>query len=82
MGGDSADAVARAETAKRVATLVLALQEPYRTTVVLRYFEGLSYQDVAEVLGVRPGTVKSRLNRAHTILREELGSAHCSREAG
>jgi RNA polymerase sigma-70 factor (ECF subfamily) len=41
--------------------------------VVLRYPEGLSYEEIGEVLGLPPGTVRSRLNRAHAALRELLG---------
>jgi RNA polymerase sigma-70 factor (ECF subfamily) len=41
--------------------------------VVLRYPEGLSYDEIGEILGLPPGTVRSRLNRAHAALREILG---------
>ncbi len=41
--------------------------------VVLRYPEGLSYEEIGEILGLPPGTVRSRLNRAHAALREILG---------
>ena len=44
------------------------LSPKLRTIVVLRYVEGLSYPELAEVLGCSLGTVKSRLNRAHGIL--------------
>ncbi len=47
-----------------------ALPEPERDAVVLHVWEGLSYDDVAEALGVPVGTVRSRLNRARTRLRE------------
>jgi RNA polymerase sigma-70 factor (ECF subfamily) len=40
--------------------------------VVLKYVEGLSYQQIADVLGCSIGTVSSRLNRAHKILAEKL----------
>jgi RNA polymerase sigma-70 factor (sigma-E family) len=41
-----------------------------RAAVVLRYYEGCSEAEIAEVLGVRPGTVKSMLHRALAQLRE------------
>lgn len=44
------------------------LSPKLRTIVVLRYVEGLSYPELAEVLGCSLGTVKSRLNRAHGLL--------------
>jgi RNA polymerase sigma factor (sigma-70 family) len=40
--------------------------------VVLRYYAGLPEREIAEVLGVRPGTVKSMLHRALAQLREEI----------
>ncbi len=48
------------------------LPENFRQTVVLFYFEGYSIEEIAEILGVRPGTVKSRLNRARLMLRDAL----------
>jgi RNA polymerase sigma-70 factor, ECF subfamily len=46
--------------------------EPYRTTVVLRDIEGLSYEEMAQVLDVTLGTVKSRLMRGREALRQRL----------
>jgi RNA polymerase sigma-70 factor (ECF subfamily) len=43
-----------------------------RIVIVLRYLEGQSYGDIAEILETSIGTVKSRLNRAHTAMRREL----------
>jgi RNA polymerase sigma-70 factor (ECF subfamily) len=43
-----------------------------RLTVLLRYFDDLSYDEIARTLGCTPGTVASRLHRAHTILAREL----------
>jgi RNA polymerase sigma-70 factor (sigma-E family) len=43
-----------------------------RTVVVLRYYEGLSNQEIAEVLGCTPGTVRSHASRALAALRIEL----------
>lgn len=44
-----------------------ALEEPYRTTFMLRYEEGLSYEAIAERMGVAVGTVSSRLARAREL---------------
>lgn len=48
------------------------VQEPYRTTLVLRDIEGLSYEEIAQVLEVSLGTVKSRLIRGREALRKRL----------
>jgi RNA polymerase sigma-70 factor, ECF subfamily len=46
--------------------------EPYRTAVLLRDIEGLAYEEIAEVLQVSLGTVKSRLTRGRDCLRKRL----------
>lgn len=48
------------------------LPESFRETVVLSDVEGMSYQDVAKILGVPVGTVKSRLFRGRQLLQKEL----------
>ena len=67
-------AVIRAQARGRVATAVRRLPEKLRFPLVLRYASGLSYGEIAETLGVREGTVASRLNRALAQLARELGS--------
>jgi len=52
--------------------LVLCLPEPYRTTVVLHYFEELSLEQIAQITGKSVGTVKSRLSRARMRLKRVL----------
>lgn len=51
---------------------VLALPEDQRTAVVLFYYEDMTLAQIASVLGVAQGTVKSRLCRARGRLREML----------
>ena len=48
------------------------LSDDFRTVIVLYDIRGLSYQEVAEVLAIPLGTVKSRLNRARLALRDEM----------
>jgi RNA polymerase sigma-70 factor (ECF subfamily) len=48
------------------------IPEPYRTTVVLRDIEGLAYEEIAEVLQISLGTVKSRLIRGRDALKKRL----------
>jgi RNA polymerase sigma-70 factor (ECF subfamily) len=62
----------RGETLRAVVEAVLSLEEPYRETVLLRWFEGLPPRVIAEQAHVSVATVNSRLQRAHAILREKL----------
>ena len=50
------------------------LSEEHRVVVSLRHFSGLSTGEIARVLAIEPGTVRSRLARAYARLRELLGS--------
>lgn len=58
------------ETIVRRALMQLPLK--MREVVVLKYVEGLSYEEMSEALGCAPGTVASRLNRALAALEERL----------
>jgi RNA polymerase sigma-70 factor (ECF subfamily) len=51
-----------------------SLSVEHRAVLVLRYYADLSVDEVAEALGISPGTVKSRLNRARAKLRLALSS--------
>jgi RNA polymerase sigma-70 factor (ECF subfamily) len=46
----------------------------FQICVELHYWEGMGIADIAEVLGIRPGTVKSRLFRAREMLRGRIES--------
>jgi len=46
--------------------------EAFRTVVILREIEGFTYEEIAEILGVNLGTVKSRLTRGRAALRDIL----------
>jgi RNA polymerase sigma-70 factor (ECF subfamily) len=63
----------RARLERRLAELVLELDEPFRTTVLLRYREGLSAEQIATQQGIPAGTVRGRLKTALDRLRRELG---------
>jgi len=64
--------VASFERTEVVQEAVLALPKASRAVLVLREFEGLSYQEIADALEIPVGTVMSRLNYARKLLREKL----------
>ncbi len=66
------EAAASAEIRARVEHELRQVPEPFRTVVVLRDLEGLAYEEIAEVLNVRIGTVKSRLMRGRGLLKQNL----------
>ncbi len=68
------DNVAHREVQRRVELEVRQLPEPYRTTLILRDLEDMSYEEIAEVLQISLGTVKSRLTRGREILRQRLAA--------
>jgi len=51
---------------------ILSLPDACRSVLVLREYEGLSYQEIADTLSIPPGTVMSRLNYARKLLRDKL----------
>ena len=66
------DCYAHEEVRARVEAELKEIAEPYRTTLVLRDIEGLSYEEIAEILQISLGTVKSRLTRGRDALRDRL----------
>lgn len=74
------DALAGGELKERVQRCLQALPDTLRAPVVLYDIEGLSYGEIAEILQIAEGTVKSRIHRARQALRREL--ADLARELG
>jgi RNA polymerase sigma-70 factor (ECF subfamily) len=64
--------VAKLQRTEAVQAAVLSLPDASRAVLVLREFEDLSYQEIAEALEIPVGTVMSRLNYARKLLREKL----------
>jgi RNA polymerase sigma-70 factor (ECF subfamily) len=62
------------ERRQAVSRAITSLPEKYRTAIVLRDVEGLSYDRIADVLKLSEGTVKSRINRARNLLKEKLSA--------
>jgi RNA polymerase sigma-70 factor (ECF subfamily) len=63
-----------------VEAALATLPADFRAAVVLCDVEGLSYEEIADVLGVKMGTVRSRIHRGRALLRKEL--AHRAPSAG
>jgi len=61
-----------AQIASSVRAAVSTLPPKFRIAVLLRYFDDLSYEQMADVLGCSMGTVASRLSRGHKMLAERL----------
>jgi RNA polymerase sigma-70 factor (ECF subfamily) len=62
----------RLEVADSVKAAIADLKPKLRMAILLKYFEDLSYEEMAAVLGCSIGTVASRLNRGHKILARKL----------
>jgi len=60
------------ERADRVRRALFELSDIHRSIIVLRDFEGMTYEEIAKVMRCRKGTVKSRLSRARDHLKEVL----------
>jgi RNA polymerase sigma-70 factor, ECF subfamily len=68
--GDSPfDHAAQAEVRERIEGALRQLPEAFRTVVILREIEGFAYDEIAEILNINLGTVKSRLTRGRSALR-------------
>jgi RNA polymerase sigma-70 factor (ECF subfamily) len=66
------DSVVHGEIRAKVDQELRKVPEPYRTTVVLRDLEEMSYEEIAEIMEVSLGTVKSRLTRGREALKQRL----------
>lgn len=62
----------RKQATNEVQAVIAGLDIKLRLPVILKYIEGLSYEEIAEIVGCSKGTIASRLNRAHKILAHKL----------
>src|SRR5262249_49797816 len=67
---DPEAAAVSADEGAKLAALVQALPEEFRTVLILREWEDMSYKEIAEVTGIPIGTVMSRLARARALLKD------------
>lgn len=70
--GQPEDAFDMSHLGDDIIAALAALPPEYRAAVVLSDIEGLSYEEIAATLGIKMGTVRSRLSRARARLRESL----------
>ena len=61
-----------AEMEKLIKSAILTLPDNLRIVIVLREYEGLSYEDISKITNTTIGTVKSRISRARLRLQQEL----------
>ena len=71
--GSQEESYHRKQVAESVRGAIAELTPKLRLPVLLKYVEGLSYDEIAETLGCSIGTVSSRLNRGHKMLARKLG---------
>lgn len=65
----SEDFVEQRERLKELLTLIEALPGPQREILILRDIDGYTYEEIAQILAINKGTVKSRLSRAREVIR-------------
>ena len=68
------DLVARNDLAREVERVMARLPEDQRTAIVLKEFHGLTFREIADLLGCPLSTVKTRLYQGLTVLRRELAN--------
>ena len=71
-GADPSDVVRRGEIAERLQAALQALPDYHRGVIVMREVEGLSYEEMAQAMGVSKGTIMSRLFHARQKLQRAL----------
>ena len=65
-------ALQREQLQEALGRAIASVPEKYRVALVLRDIEGLAYEEIANVLGVPGGTVRSRINRARGVLKRKV----------
>ena len=76
------ETMARAQTARSVHEAIGTLPPKLRVAILLRYFDELSYEDMATALNCSIGTVSSRLSRGHRLLARKLAPLRAAQVKG
>jgi RNA polymerase sigma-70 factor (ECF subfamily) len=66
------DSLLQNETSAEIRTMLQALPAEYRLVIALRYWQDLSYDEIAQTVGTTESAVKSRLHRAREMLAEQV----------
>ncbi len=66
------ESLLRREREREIQDLLARLPESYRTVIVLRYWQDLSYEEMAEMLGTTESAIKSKLHRARELLAANM----------
>jgi RNA polymerase sigma-70 factor, ECF subfamily len=72
----------RLEVSEAVRGAIAELKPKFRLPILLKYIEGLSYEEIALVMNCSKGTVASRLNRGHSQLAKLLAHLNCNAARG
>ena len=80
-GADPLDVLRRAEIRNKVEAALAALPVYHRAVIVMREVEGLSYEEMAEAMGVSKGTIMSRLFHARQKLQRALAECYAEQVA-
>ncbi|MHB0955281.1 MAG: RNA polymerase sigma factor [Pirellulaceae bacterium] len=75
-GVDPSDRLMREERATEIQQALGRLTEEFRLVLVMRDVDGFDYQSIARILDLSVGTVRSRLHRARSLMREQLRHHH------
>ena len=70
------DVVGRHDLTKRVEKAMAKLPEEQRTAIIMKEYHGLTFQEIADLVGCPLSTVKTRLYQGLAVLRRELGQSH------
>jgi RNA polymerase sigma-70 factor (ECF subfamily) len=81
-GADPFDVVRRSEMRERIEAALEALPDYHRGVILMREVEGMSYEEMAESMGVSKGTIMSRLFHARRKLQRALAEVHAEHAGG
>jgi RNA polymerase sigma-70 factor (ECF subfamily) len=73
---DVRNQLVEAQKCAHIQTIINSLPEQFKSVIILRHIEGLSLQEIAHILNLPLGTVKTNLYRARNLMKEKLGNSY------